>query len=67
MEDDVLTEEVLEATKDLDRRSTREILEAIHREDQRAAAAVGAVLPAIEEAVGILVLCLQGGGRWLNV
>jgi N-acetylmuramic acid 6-phosphate etherase len=67
MEDDVLTEEVLEATKDLDRRSTREILEAIHREDQRAAAAVGAVLPAIEEAVAILVLCLQGGGRWLNV
>jgi N-acetylmuramic acid 6-phosphate etherase len=67
MDDDVLTEEVLEATKDLDRRSTREILEAIHREDQRAAAAVGAVLPAIEEAVAILVLCLQGGGRWLNV
>src|SRR5262245_60073447 len=67
MTDDVLTEEVLEATRDLDRRSTREILEAIHREDLRAAQAVGCVLPQIEEAVAILVLCLQGGGRWLNV
>jgi N-acetylmuramic acid 6-phosphate etherase len=67
MADDVLTEEILEATRDLDTRSTREILELIHREDLRAAAAVGCVLPDIERAVAILVLCLQGGGRWLNV
>jgi N-acetylmuramic acid 6-phosphate etherase len=67
MGDDVLTEEVLEATRDLDRRTTREILETIHREDLRAAEAVGRTLPEIERAVAILVLCLQGGGRWFNV
>jgi N-acetylmuramic acid 6-phosphate etherase len=67
MADDVLTEEVLEATRDLDRRSTRDILEAIHREDLRAAEAVGLTLEAVERAVEILVLCLQGGGRWFNV
>ena len=67
MGDDILTEEVLEATRDLDQRSTREILEAIHREDLRAAEAVGKVLVEVERAVLILVLCLQGGGRWFNV
>jgi len=67
MGDDVLTEEVLEATRDLDQRSTREILEAIHREDLRAVEAVGKVLAEVERAAGILVLCLQGGGRWFNV
>jgi len=67
MLDDVLTESVLEATRDLDRRSIREILEAIHAEDRRAAEAVGGVLPEVERAVEILVLSLKGGGRWLNV
>jgi N-acetylmuramic acid 6-phosphate etherase len=67
MSDDVLTEEILEATRDLDQRTAREILELIHREDLRAAEAVGKTLGEIERAVGILVLCLQGGGRWLNV
>jgi N-acetylmuramic acid 6-phosphate etherase len=67
MADDILTEEVLEATRDLDQRSTREILEAIHREDLRAAEAVGKVLGDVERAVSILLLCLQGGGRWFNV
>jgi N-acetylmuramic acid 6-phosphate etherase len=67
MADDVLTERVLEASRDLDRRSTREILELIHREDVRAAEAVGHVLGDVERAVEILALCLQGGGRWYNV
>jgi N-acetylmuramic acid 6-phosphate etherase len=67
MTDDVLTEAVLEATRDLDRRPTREVLEAIHAEDLRAAEAVGCVLGDVERAVEVLVLCLQGGGRWLNV
>ena len=68
MGDDVLTEEVLEATRDLDRRSTREILEAIHREDLRAAEAVGTRARRRSSARStILVLCLQGGGRWFNV
>ena len=67
MPDDLLTEAVLEATRDLDRRSTREILEVIHAEDLVAARAVGLVLGEIERAVEVLVLVLQGGGRWFNV
>ncbi len=62
-----LTEAVLESTRNLDQRSTREVLEAIHAEDQRAVAAVGSVLPAIEAAADALVLSLKGGGRWFNV
>ncbi len=67
MLDEILTEAVLEETRDLDRRSTREILQAIHREDQRALEAVGRVIADIERAVEIFVLVLQGGGRWFNV
>ena len=67
MSDELLTEAVLEATLDLDRRSTREILEAIHAEDLAAAQAVGLVLRDVERAVEVLVLVLQGGGRWFNV
>lgn len=67
MADELLTEAILEATRDLDRRSTREILELIHAEDLAAARAVGLVLGEIERAVEVLVLVLQGGGRWLNV
>jgi N-acetylmuramic acid 6-phosphate etherase len=67
MSDELLTEAVLEATLDLDRRSTREILEAIHAEDLAAARAVGHVLGDVERAVEVLVLVLQGGGRWFNV
>ena len=67
MQDDLLTEAVLEATRDLDRRSAREILELIHAQDLVAARAVGLVLAEIERAVEVLVLVLQGGGRWFNV
>jgi N-acetylmuramic acid 6-phosphate etherase len=67
MADEFLTEAVLEATRDLDRRSTREVLEAIHAEDYAALGAVGRVLEDIEHAVEVLVLVLQGGGRWFNV
>lgn len=67
MRDAILTEEILESTRDLDRRSVGEILEAIHREDRRAFEAVGKILPQIARAVEILLLVLQGGGRWFNV
>ena len=67
MPDELLTEAVLEATRDLDRRSTREILALIHTQDLVAAHAVGRVLGDIERAVEVLVLALQGGGRWFNV
>ena len=65
--DDVLTEAVLESSRDLDRRSIGEILGAIHDQDRIALAAVGAVLPEVERAVEVLVLTLSGGGRWFNV
>ena len=67
MEDAVLTEAVLESSRDLDRRSVAEILGAIHAEDRAAFEAVGRVLPAAVEAVEILTLVLAGGGRWFNV
>ena len=51
MRDGILTEEILESTRDLDRRSVAEILEAIHREDRRAFEAVGEILPEIARAV----------------
>jgi N-acetylmuramic acid 6-phosphate etherase len=61
------TEAVLESTRSLDRWSVEEILAAIHREDRNAWEAVGRVLPAIEQAVDVLVVTLAGGGRWFNV
>ena len=67
MPDELLTEAVLESTRDLDRRSAREILELIHAQDLVAARAVGLVLAEIERAVEVLLLVLQGGGRWFNV
>lgn len=67
MADELLTEAVLESTRDLDRRSAREILELIHAQDRVAVRAVGRVLGDIERAVEVLVLVLQGGGRWFNV
>ncbi len=61
------TEAVLDATLDLDRRTAAEILAAIHTEDAKAVAAVGAVLPQVEQAVDVLACTLGGGGRWFNV
>ncbi len=67
MADELLTETILESTRDLDQRSVAEILEAIHAQDRVAAEAVGRVLPEIGRAVEVLVLVLQGGGTWYNV
>jgi N-acetylmuramic acid 6-phosphate etherase len=61
------TEAVLEATRDLDRKSVDEILAAIHGEDRAAFEAVGRVLPDVARAVDVLVCVLAGGGRWFNV
>ncbi len=61
------TEAVLEGTRDLDRRSSAEILAAIHTEDAKVVAAVGEVLCEIERAVDVLACTLGGGGRWFNV
>ena len=61
------TEAVLEATRDLDRKSVDEILAAIHAEDRAAFEAVGRVMPDVARAVDVLVCVLAGGGRWFNV
>jgi len=60
------TESPLAATRDLDRRSAREIVAAIHAEDAHAVAAVGAVQDEIARAVDVLADVLEGGGRWFN-
>ena len=67
MESDRPTEAVLDATHDLDRRSTAEIIATIHDQDANAFAAVGKVLPQVELAVDVLTCTLGGGGRWFNV
>ena len=61
------TEAVHEATRDLDQRSTEEILRAIHDEDANAHVAVGRALPELAEAVDVLVAVLGGGGTWYHV
>ncbi len=65
--DESPTEAALAATSDLDRRSTAEILAAIHAEDRHAVEAVGAVLPALTRAADALADVLAGGGRWFNI
>lgn len=61
------TEEILEATRDLDRWSVAQILRAIHDEDLNAFRAIEGVLPELERAVDVLVCSLAGGGTWFNV
>ncbi len=61
------TEAVLESTRDIDRWSVDEILDAIHREDRAAHEAVGRVLPDVARAADVLSVTLAGGGRWFNV
>lgn len=61
------TEAILESATDLDQRRVDEILQLIHAEDAVAHAAVGLVLPRVEEAVDVLVASLAGGGTWYNV
>ncbi len=61
------TEAVLEAARDLDRRSTGEVLSLIHEQDAFAHAAVGRCLTQMEEAVEVLATAIAGGGHWFNV
>jgi len=67
MAEDSPTEDVHEATRELDRWSVERILSTIHAEDANAHKAVGEVLPQIAEAVEVLVVALSGGGTWFNV
>lgn len=61
------TEALLDSARDLDRLPVAEVLRLIHEEDGKAHAAVGRVLPQIEEAVEVLATVIAGGGRWFNV
>ncbi|MCZ6782081.1 MAG: N-acetylmuramic acid 6-phosphate etherase [Proteobacteria bacterium] len=61
------TEAVHGATRDLDKLSVEEVLDQIHAEDAEALAAVGRVLPQVAQAVDALVCAVGGGGRWFNV
>jgi N-acetylmuramic acid 6-phosphate etherase len=58
-----LTEQRNPRSQEIDTRSTREILEIMNDEDARIAAAVRAVLPAVERVVDEVVDRWQRGGR----
>ena len=61
------TEQRLEASKNLDRMTTLEIVELMNREDRRVAEAVGRELPAIARAVDVIVAAMRGGGRLIYI
>lgn len=65
--DDAITEQVNPRTTGLDRMPSSEVLALVLDEDATVAAAVRAVLPALERAVEVLHQTLAGGGRWFNV
>jgi N-acetylmuramic acid 6-phosphate etherase len=58
-----LTEQTNPHTKDIDRRSTLEIVTLINQEDRKVAEAVAVVLPQIAKAIDLIVERLQAGGR----
>jgi N-acetylmuramic acid 6-phosphate etherase len=61
--DQLLTERVNPASRDIDARSTTEILEIINREDQKIGGAVAAEIPRIAAAVDAVGEAIQKGGR----
>jgi N-acetylmuramic acid 6-phosphate etherase len=62
-----ITEETNPKTKDLDRRSTIEIIRLINKEDTTVAEAVSRVLDRVAEAVDLIVERLGSGGRLIYV
>ena len=62
-----VTEETNPKTKDIDRRSTIEIIRLINQEDTTVAEAVSRVLDRIAEAVDLIVERLGSGGRLIYV
>jgi len=61
------TEQRNPRSRGLDRKSTREILRILNREDARVPAAVGRELRPIARAVDVIVRALQRGGRLIYV
>src|SRR6476620_7505493 len=62
-----VTEEANPKTKDIDRRSTIEIIRLIGQEDKTVAEAVTGVLDRIAQAVDLIVERLRSGGRLIYV
>lgn len=62
-----VTEEANPKTKDIDRRSTIEIIQLISKEDKTVAEAVADVLDHIAQAVDLIVDRLRSGGRLIYV
>ena len=58
-----VTEQTNPNTKDIDRRSTLEIVTLINQEDRKVAEAVALVLPQIAQAIDLITDRLQAGGR----
>lgn len=65
--DGLLTESRNSATVDIDSLSTLGIVEAINREDQTVANAVGAILPDIAVAADSIVQAISAGGRLIYI
>jgi N-acetylmuramic acid 6-phosphate etherase len=63
----LITEQRNPRSMNIDRMSTREIIDLIHSEDRYAYDAVGPALPLIERAVDFIVEAFQNGGRLLYV
>ena len=61
--DQLLTEHVNPASRDIDVRTTAEILEIINHEDQKIGGAVAAEIPHIAAAVDAVVEAIRNGGR----
>ena len=61
------TEQRNPRTRGIDRKSTTEILRAIHREDDSVAGAVARALPSIARAVDVIAAAVQRGGRLFYV
>jgi len=59
----LLTEQANPASAGIDARPTEEILRVINQEDAIVAAAVGAEIPGIAEAVDAIVAAIRAGGR----
>lgn len=59
----VATEKINPATQNIDTLSTIDMLSLINQEDQRVALAVQQVLPAVAQAIDIIVSQLKAGGR----
>lgn len=67
MQSKPLTEQTNPNTRDIDRRSTLEIVTLINQEDQKVAEAVAHVLPQIARAIDLIVERLENEGRLFYV